>query len=719
MRVGYILFIFLMVGMAAGTTTITTFNDSSTSIKADVSANASYTSLGLYLEKYITISSAYINVTADKKMVENFDDSTFCGNLVNSTWTVGNPATFNCSEGVLYFKGNGGDDVYAVYTDNYTTIDATSEYDINYTNKVTGSQSWGLYLKESSTAGGDPDAYGRPYNESFLTVLLINEATDEIKVIYRNTTGNNITVTKTIGAEAISYNKVRIHLIDENSVNITRGSGTVSITNFDRQEFTTLEFFGINNPEGYLDNMTIAKIGTSTLTLALDVGDNKETSLNTTLTPSVANKTDILTDLQNSIQTCTWDIYGNCTLPLKLYSTSGTTLTMDSLEINYTESIWLTNCSTESGVTSPLTLRYDIYWENATTTPFPNVTFKQNYDVTGTPTNREYNFSQNNQSFYDVCIDPDWVTYTTDATIEYSGTGTDTRYYFLDAASINNVSTNISLYLLPSALSTLITFTVYDSKGHLTSDILVEIQLWDTALGWITVANFLSDTNGNGYAELQTGKWYRYILKQDGTVLETYSKTRLESTSVPLHLPAPDSMEIYEYFDKIATTCPCTYTNATKMLSCSATDTSGLSSNYRFLVERRVSSGWSTVCDNSSVSTSPVMYCELSNITEKNYYRYTFAVDKPLTTYILCLRTIEFQNAPIFGGTGVFMGTLLILLLVSAGVAVGNPALVVVMLDIGLITAYFLDWIRINTSILILWILFSGVIIVILGRGKS
>lgn len=289
-----------------------------------------------------------------------------------------------------------------------------------------------------------------------------------------------------------------------------------------------------------------------------------------------------------------------------------------------------------------------------------------NYDIEATFTywissafSKNMSFKLNNSNNYLVCIAPSNAVIYSNATIKYSNSTFSTRYYYLQSTTLTNSTSNIKLYLLSNTSSSLITITVYDELNNPKSDIVIQAMKQNVGLGTYTlVAEGKSDFSGLSYIYLKLHEIYKFLLMEDGVILREYEPMQLETTTLEFHVSTADVPEYFSYYDKVATSC--SFNNASKVLTCTYADTSGLTMDMLFNVTRIGIVGETSQCTLSSSSPSGSFTCTLSG----NYtYKYNLVgkyYSNPLT-YLWQSGFIDMIGGGVsFGAVGLFLALILV-----------------------------------------------------------
>ena len=150
---------------------------------------------------------------------------------------------------------------------------------------------------------------------------------------------------------------------------------------------------------------------------------------------------------------------------------------------------------------------------------------------------RNNSFSQSSIAEETLCIFPNAI-YFTDAQIEYNeaiNTTFTTRDYFFQNNTINNISQNIFLYLLPSVSSTSFILKIQDNNLLPLEDYLIETQRYYPGTDeFKTVQISKTADNGKtvGFFETETVD-YRFVIKYNGQTLLTTTKRKIVGEETP------------------------------------------------------------------------------------------------------------------------------------------------------------------------------------------
>jgi hypothetical protein len=314
--------------------------------------------------------------------------------------------------------------------------------------------------------------------------------------------------------------------------------------------------------------------------------------------------------------------------------------------------------------------------------------------------NRTFSTGINNITSTTICIDPTNATYQTNAHISYSSPSFDPRDYFFSNASLTNDTQDIDLFLLEIAFADDITFTVEDPDGRPQIDSVLNIQRLDVANNtFSTIAMGKTDGAGTSTVFLRKNDaWYRFIVVDEGKVLFTSVKTKINADTLNINIPKTTFSEIITVSNNTAYNLQ--WVNETGNFELTFTQVDGKSIKGCLNVVRNRGLRQTTVCggDNYCVdSSSGSITCHTSNIS--GTYLAIFSVGVNPTIQLASLyHTIEEIFESITGLNGLFAFFLIAGTIVLA--AVGNPVVSIAYLLITLFIGGVLGLIGVTGSIM-------------------
>lgn len=322
-----------------------------------------------------------------------------------------------------------------------------------------------------------------------------------------------------------------------------------------------------------------------------------------------------------------------------------------------------------------------------------------------------YSFKFENTDTYHICIYPSWEEYEVDATIEYYETGYTRRNYFLSNATINNVTSDINLYLLSSAMATNIQFLAKDVYHNLQENVIIKAQRFYTSENeYITVAMGRTGFDGVAGIPLRQNIWYRYILERENAVLRTYNPMYLTESELELYIEQAERIEFFMYWGTVAHSC--SYNNDSQNLICTFSDTSGKMVEVKLMAEeRRLVGNFVTVCENTTVSTSGTLACSLAAHQNKtiNYYLYGRFCCSEETFMVMESGILDLHDAFSYGMIGVLITFILVL---TAGMTgIWNPAVSIVLTMVALFASITMQLITVGPAAFMGLVVVAGLIV--------
>jgi len=275
-----------------------------------------------------------------------------------------------------------------------------------------------------------------------------------------------------------------------------------------------------------------------------------------------------------------------------------------------------------------------------------------------------------------LCIDPADETLIIDGEITYStNSETDyvTRNYYFEDHSINNVTQNISLYLLNQSSSTTFILHVKDQSQLNVKDAIVKTQRFYESLGEYKITQMTkTDGNGKGSGFFKTEDVdYRFIIERDGVTELITSKGKVIPEETPYTLvftigeAEPKPWADLDDLDGLTFTL--TFNNVTNITEFSYTDTSGSFTQARLLVLKKTYNETNIViCNVTSSVSSAILTCDASG------YSGTFEAQAFVTrTEEKVVDVVSFiitTAVEIFGNLGLLLGWLIIITAVFSGI---------------------------------------------------
>ena len=284
---------------------------------------------------------------------------------------------------------------------------------------------------------------------------------------------------------------------------------------------------------------------------------------------------------------------------------------------------------------------------------------------------RNDSFSNSNTAEIDLCISPADRNFLIDATIEYdefNNTLYQTRNYFFQNDTINNVTQHIPLNLLLSSVATSFILKVQNSNLLPLANVLIFSERFNAGTGNFTIVQVAkTDDNGQsvGFFETETVD-YRFLIKKDARLLLQTSPQKIVGETAPFTLTftvgegAAKPWELFEDISNLAAVL--IFNKSTNNVTFIYTDTSGTFTLARLLVEtQNFSTFGDTICDNNSSQASGVITCAVGNVTGNYIARGFITRDGNPILVRLINFAVELFTA-IIGLLGVFLGWFIILI---------------------------------------------------------
>ena len=314
-----------------------------------------------------------------------------------------------------------------------------------------------------------------------------------------------------------------------------------------------------------------------------------------------------------------------------------------------------------------------------------------------------------NNSIFQFCVDTGENNLSINAQIDYTNADSILRTYYIQNGSINNDTTNITLYLLPTYESTSILVYVKDYLLNPLSQRIVKAQRYDTGEGvWKTVELTKTDEFGKGLMHLlQEDADYKFIIEYGGTSVYISEPQRIVCTGSPCSIEfkigaTNEELILFNNIDGI--THDLYFNNDTKNVVFVWDDTTGLTSYFRLLVQRQTYNGRTTICDSNSTDTSGSLVCSLDN-RSGTYFATVYRSASPEYPFSQIVQELN-NGFSVFGEETYAWGIFLILLMFFVGLAsgvvtalVGLLAGIIILATMG-VTA--LGWASIIFSVIII-----------------
>lgn len=228
-----------------------------------------------------------------------------------------------------------------------------------------------------------------------------------------------------------------------------------------------------------------------------------------------------------------------------------------------------------------------------------------NYGLSNTSQPKILLFSNitDNRSNYGFCFSPSDKPVSITGITNYYKAGYDSRTNYFVNTSKTNATTNTNLYLLSTATSDVMTFTVIDDFLNPVEGAQIQILRWDLISDTFYVVNTIY-TDGNGHAGSNirlNDAFYIYMVSYQGTLYLTTTAAKETSITRTLQIFLQPTIEIYEIFNDISHSL--TYNNLTNVFVFTYNDASNTISGGCLKIYQITITSNNLI--DSSCSTSP------------------------------------------------------------------------------------------------------------------
>lgn len=340
---------------------------------------------------------------------------------------------------------------------------------------------------------------------------------------------------------------------------------------------------------------------------------------------------------------------------------------------------------------------FNIYEESDYTTT-ATARLEANFDVwnaTNESDNDNQTFYEPYASVHELCINFA-VPLRANATIRYwnaSLNGTDvytTRFYYYVNASFTAGQNNVSLYIMNSSQTINTTVQVKNEVGMPEANVIVKAQKYLIGNNtYISIAMIKTDYKGQGVLELKPNEWYKFTLEQDNIIKNTYLDIYLTPSDTELTFSITSvSIPVYwSYHNKMAWNVSVNETSG--VITAMWDDTSGKSQTMELNATEIGALVWSSVCANSSTSSSGTLICTVATGGNRTYtWQFTGTYDSGTQKYIYSSGSFTYLLQTPLGLAGVFLAFVIVLILGLAGS--WNPATAVLLPMVGVFISFWI-----------------------------
>ncbi|KKN19472.1 hypothetical protein LCGC14_0945440 [marine sediment metagenome] len=304
---------------------------------------------------------------------------------------------------------------------------------------------------------------------------------------------------------------------------------------------------------------------------------------------------------------------------------------------------------------------------------------------------KNYSFSElnnNTDSDFQFCIYPSNESMKTDLISLYSAEDYSEREYNLKNASITNISSNISLYLLNDSTSVKFTFTVKEGTTTL-PDAYVTISKFFIGEGvYKTISIRKTDDSGQFIEYLELDRDYRYSIVKDFILVGVINRRSACSISpceetLQISTAQGNIWDVYSDVYALNVLSNLSMNRTSEVVTYDFIDITGLAQYFRLHVSRsHLNETKETICNTFSFSSSGSITCNLTGLDgdfiAKTYIsRSPEKLDKVINIFIGLAQEV-------LGILALFFSIAIIITMVFAGAAIsgGNPSVVLFMFGI-------------------------------------
>jgi len=268
-------------------------------------------------------------------------------------------------------------------------------------------------------------------------------------------------------------------------------------------------------------------------------------------------------------------------------------------------------------------------------------------------------------------------------TVSISSEGYQLRNYYV---SINPYSFHdLTGYLLANTSGVDIDYFIYSGRFPFGEANAMITALRNINGVWTAVEQHEADDTGEGSIFLQPDISYRINAESaDRTLyknISSYYPDPTELLQINLLGTAVSKPRYWDYYKQFIGSC--SFNNATRLLTCTWTDNSGLMDDLEMKVDIFNLTGQFNFCTNTSTLTTGSLYC---NFGAMRNYTYVWTMSATFSGEYLLIDSGSWTDyiLPIaLGITGILIAMLIILFSGFIGVQLGSPVMVVLMTMVG------------------------------------
>lgn len=327
-------------------------------------------------------------------------------------------------------------------------------------------------------------------------------------------------------------------------------------------------------------------------------------------------------------------------------------------------------------------------------------------------TNWDYSFGLSGRHNYSIGIFPNSTNVFTDATFDYELAGYEQRNYYLTDATLNNITSDLKLYLVSEGNATRITFYILEQLSTLPiADATIKVQRYYTATNSFKTVE-IGKTDYNGVTSMQLvydTVLYRFIIEKDGVVLKTTTKNKITATNIYIYVTLVDPF-LQTYDDVTGVTHSLIWTNATTTFDFTWSDSSGLVQTACLDVTKKKNTGETLLSTQCESTTSGTLTYQITEPLIGDFWARTYVNSEDGDRYYLDVMNIHhYQASDIFGKYGTFLFILFLGTISFAGAF--NPLVAIVFSLLGFGAGIALGFISVGYGVLIILAIIGGILI--------
>lgn len=375
----------------------------------------------------------------------------------------------------------------------------------------------------------------------------------------------------------------------------------------------------------------------------------------------------------------------------------------------------LTNCTPMSSVVLNFTVRNE-----ETDALLNDSDFNAWFNITSSlfTGERYFNITYSTGNYYLICIPNGTInTFTAYAQIKYSNLDTyaEKNYYLYNYNLTNSSTDDIDLFLTNGTTQTKLQVRDYADDGI--SEVYIKVLSYDLGTNsYKTTEIVKTDSEGDAYAQIvQNTFWYAFILEKDGEIILQTLPTKI--TTSPRTFRITSGSDYFDSYDVIqGITYSLSYNNATTTFSLTYSDPTGGVNQGCIKLTKRSINGDTLLNTSCEVSTAATILMNISESPGTNTYVADAYVIIGSENFFLNSTSVAFSTAyKKFGGNGLLLSMLVILVLIMVGV--WHPVIAIVMMLVGAVVTNVMGLFYMNWTYLITFIILG--ILTIYRVGKS